>query len=123
MKTSTNLEQCRNSTIGDDASVGWARDSRYHLQQRALTGAVSTDEPEGLSASEIERDIPQRVKILASGTRRTTADPTRGSGYDVREALDEYATTCCSAESVALAHVFDAESNARFCRRSASTHD
>ena len=60
----SDLEQARDTPTQQDAPFCRLGDAAQDLQQRALSGAVATDDTENLALFDLEAHIPKRPKFL-----------------------------------------------------------
>src|SRR6185295_10282563 len=65
MKTGPDFNQRREPSVDHDLAVGWSRDPRKQLQDRALAGAVVSDDAERFRAMHIKTDVFQRPEIFS----------------------------------------------------------
>ena len=70
MKAGADFQQARHAAGEIDVALGGRRDPRQHFQQRALAGAVGSDDADDLADVDPERDVlqrPERPRALAAG--------------------------------------------------------
>ena len=70
MEPGPDLEEAADAAPHLDAPLGRLRDPAEDLQEGRLPGAVSPDDPEPLSPSELEAEVAQRPELLARRLRR-----------------------------------------------------
>jgi hypothetical protein len=73
MESRTDLEQRADATLDRRTSRRRRRDAGEQLEQRALAGAVSSDEAERLAVRHVERDVTERPELILVGRRPTAA--------------------------------------------------
>src|SRR6516162_901606 len=64
MKTCSDLEQACDASAQQDPPLCWRSDAAQNLEQRALAGAVATNDPDGLAVFDLEANVLERPKFL-----------------------------------------------------------